>query len=181
MPQEQADPVTIYETATTQARTVLQRVKPEQMKQSTPCSEWDVEALINHLVSAQNGIAGTVSGSQVAAGSTPLETLDAAVLAMVAAAKAPGGLEKKVQGRQGEVPAGQMLNIGIMDVSLHTWDLAKATGQDTTLDPRVVEHIFPAVEEMAQRGPSPAFATPTESPANASRQDKMIALSGRTP
>ena len=78
MPQEQADPVQIYETATTQARTVLQRVKPEQMKQSTPCSEWDVEALINHLVSAQNGIAGMVSGSQVAAGSTPLETLDAA-------------------------------------------------------------------------------------------------------
>ena len=38
-----------------------------------------------------------------------------------------------------------------------------------------------AVEEMVQRGPSPAFAAPTESPANASRQDKMIALSGRTP
>ena len=131
MAQEQADPVQIYERATTQARTVLQGVKPEQMKQSTPCSEWDVEALINHLVTAQNGIAGTVSGSQVATGSTPLETLDAAVSAMVAAAKAPGGLEKKVQGRQGEVPAGQMLNIGTMDVSLHTWDLAKATGQDT--------------------------------------------------
>ena len=179
MPQEQADPVQIYETATTQARTVLQRVKPEQMKQSTPCSEWDVEALINHLVSAQNGIAGRVSGSQVAAGSTPLETLDAAVLAMVAAAKAPGGLEKKVQGRQGEVPAGQMLNIGTMDVSLHTWDLAKATGQDTTLDAGVVEHIFPALEEMVKGGPSPAFADSMESPANASRQDKMIALSGR--
>ena len=104
MPQEQSDPVQIYQTATNQARTVLQRVKPEQMKQSTPCSEWDVEALINHLVTAQNGIAGTVSGSQVATGSTPLETLDAAVSAMVAAANAPGGLEKKVQGRQGEVP-----------------------------------------------------------------------------
>ena len=181
MPQQQADQVQIYETATSQARNVIQGVRPEQMKQSTPCSEWDVEALINHLVGAQTGIAGMVSGSQVAAGSTPLETLDAAVSAMVAAGKAPGGLEKKVQGRQGEVPAGQMLNIGTMDVAIHTWDLAKATGQDTTLDSRVVEHIFQTVEGMVQRGPSPAFAAPTETPANASRQDKMIALTGRTP
>ena len=179
MTQQQADPVQIYETATSQARNVIQQVKPEQMKQSTPCSEFDVEALINHLVGAQAGFAGMVSGSQVAAGSTPLESLDAAASAMVAAAKAPGGLEKKVQGMHGEVPAGQMLNLGIMDVSIHTWDLAKATGQDTTLDAGVVEHIFPLVEGVAQRGPSQAFAAPTEAAAKASRQDKMIALSGR--
>ena len=79
MTEQQADPVQIYETATSQARNVLQRVKLEQMKQSTPCSEWDVEALINHLVGAQASIAGMVSGSQVAAGSTPLESLDTAV------------------------------------------------------------------------------------------------------
>ena len=181
MTQQQADPVQLYETAASKARKVVQGVKPEQMKQSTPCSEWDVEALMNHLVSAQTGIAGIVSGSQVAAGATPLESLDTAVSAMVAAAKAPGGLEKKVQGRQGEVPAGQMLNTGTMDVSIHTWDLAKATGQDTTLDAGVVEHIFPIVEGIAQRGPSPAFAAPTEAAANVSRQDKMIALSGRKP
>ena len=179
MTQQQADPIQIYETATSQARNIIQGVKPEQMKQSTPCSEWDVEALLNHLVGAQTGIAGTVSGSQVAAGSTSLESLAAAVSAMVAAAKAPGGLEKKVQGRQGEVPASQMLNIGTMDAAVHTWDLAKATGQDTTLDAGVVEHIFPLVEGMVGRGPSPAFAAPTDPAANVSRQDKMIALSGR--
>ncbi len=180
MTQQQADPVQIYQTATDQARKVIAGVKLDQMKQSTPCSEWDVEALLNHLVGAQSGLAGTVSGNKIEPGATPTESYETAVSAMIAAAKAPGGLEKMVPGRQGEVPASQMVNVATMDLSIHTWDLAKATGQDEGLDSGVVEHVFPLVEGIAQRGPSPAFAPPQEPPANASRQAQMIAMSGRT-
>ena len=179
MTQQTADRIQIYDTATSRARSIIAGVKPDQMNKPTPCSEWDVAALVDHIVRAQTGSASTISGSQVAAGTTPLESFDAAVSAVLAALKSPGGLDKKVQGRQGEVPAAQVLSGACMDVTVHTWDLAKATGQDTGLDPEVVEFILPIVEGIAKRGPSPAFAAPIDPAANASLQDKLIALTGR--
>ena len=181
MTQQQADPVQIYEAATSHARKLIASVKPEQMTQPTPCADWDVAALLNHIVSAQANMAGTVSGGQVAAGQTPLESFDAAASAMLQAVRAPGGLDKQVQGRQGEVPARQLLSGACMDLTVHTWDLAKATGQETTLDPKTVEFVFPIVEGISKRGPSPAFAAPVDRPSGGSLQDRMIALSGRQP
>ena len=177
---QQRDAVGIYEIAVGQARKVLKEVTSEQMGRTTPCSEWDVEGLINHLVGAQTRIAGMISGSKVTPGTDTTETLEAAVAAMVAAATAPGGLDKMVQGRQGEVPARQMLDIGTMDLAIHTWDLAKATQQDTALDPQVVEHIQPLVERMTSGGVTPAYGPPTEVLPGANAQDQMIAMSGRT-
>ncbi len=179
MTQQTSDPIQIYDTATRGARSIIAGVKPDQMNLPTPCADWDVAALIDHMVRAQTGSASTVSGSQVAAGATPLESFDVAVSAALTALKSPGGLDKKVQGRQGEVPAAQVMSGACMDVTVHTWDLAKATGQDTRLDPAVVEFIMPIVEGIAQRGPGPAFAAPKDPAANASLQDKMIALTGR--
>ncbi|MFB3041913.1 MAG: EcoAI/FtnUII family type I restriction enzme subunit R, partial [Candidatus Poribacteria bacterium] len=49
------DPVQIYETATTQARAIMSSAKPDQMKDPTPCAEWDVAALLDHMVKAQAG------------------------------------------------------------------------------------------------------------------------------
>ncbi len=68
-----------------------------------------------------------------------------------------------------------------MDLAVHTWDMATATGQDTRLHPRVVEFIQPIVKGIAARGPSPAFAAPVQAPTNASLQDQMIAMTGRRP
>ena len=141
MTQSKTDPVASYETAVEQARKIMAGVKPDQTKDPTPCAEWDVAALLNHIVSAQTNMAGTISGRPVAPGATPLETLKAAASATLEAVKSPGGLEKKVQGRQGEVPASQQLGGACMDRKVHTWDLAKATAQDTRLDPKVVEFI----------------------------------------
>ena len=181
MTQQTADPIQVYETATKRARSIIAGVKPDQMSSPTPCAEWDVTALLNHLVGAQTNIAGTVSGSQVAAGNTSLDTFDAAVSKMLEAVRAPGGLDKLVQGRQGEVPARERLSGACMDMTIHTWDLAKATGQDTSLDPAVVEFVMPIAQGIAGRGPGPAFAAPVEAGADASLQDKMISLTGRKP
>ncbi len=176
-----ANPIDVYEIATRQARSVITGVKPEQMKKPTPCVEWDVAALVRHMINAQANSAGTISGGQVPPGKTPLESFDAAVSIMLKAVKSPAGLEKKVQGRQGEVPAAQVLGGACMDLTVHTWDLATATGQDTKLALEVVEFIFPIVEGIAKRGSSKAFSAPIDVQAHASQQDKMIAMTGRKP
>ena len=181
MTQQNSDLVQIYETATRRARGIITSVKADQMTRPTPCSDWDVTELLNHMVRAQARYAGTISGGEVLTGKTPLEDFDAAVSAILETVKAPGGLEKMVEGRQGEVPASQPLGGACLDLAIHTWDLAKATEQDTRLDSEVVGFILPMVEGIAQRGPNRAFTTPVDMPASASVQDRMIALTGRKP
>jgi uncharacterized protein (TIGR03086 family) len=70
----------------------------------------------------------------------------------------------------------------IGDVLIHTWDLARATGQDETLDPEVVHDMLVAMEPMdevlrasGQYGPRVAV------PADADEQTRLIAFSGRQP
>ena len=173
--------IKIYEAVKRLARERIAAVKDSEMGGSTPCSDWDVAALIEHMVKAQTGLAGTVSGADVAAEGTPLERLDIVAAALLKAANEPGGLDRQVKRGDGEVPASQMFNIAIMDLGIHSWDLANATSQDMAFSPEVVEFLYPLVEGLTGRGPSPAFAAPIELPGDASRQDKMIAMSGRTP
>ena len=49
----------------------------------------------------------------------------------------PGAMDRIVKLPFGEMPAGMAVNIAIFDVATHAWDLAKATGQSTDLDPEV--------------------------------------------
>jgi uncharacterized protein (TIGR03086 family) len=176
-----SDAIKIYETVKQQARARIGAVKDDQMGNSTPCSDWDVAALIEHMVKAQTGLAGTVSGGEVAAEGTSLERLDTAAAAMVQAVNTPGGLDKQVKRGDNMVPASQMFSIAIMDLGIHSWDLAKATAQDTAFDADVVEFLFPVAEGLGQRPPSPAFAPPVDAAKRASRQDQIIAMTGRTP
>ena len=74
----------------------------------------------------------------------------------------------------GEMPVARMIGLAVGDLSVHTWDLAKATGQDTALDGAVVDFLHPIMEGMSKRGPSPAFAPPVSVPDDAPRQDRLI-------
>jgi uncharacterized protein (TIGR03086 family) len=72
--------------------------------------------------------------------------------------------------------------IGTSDVFMHTWDLARATGQDEHLDPDEVHAMLvgmePAEEMLRQSG---HFGQRVEVADDASEQDKLIAFIGRTP
>ena len=57
-------------------------------------------------------------------------------------AKSPGALESKVATPIGEMPGSMFLGGCCMDNIIHCWDLAKATGQDTKLDPQAVEASY---------------------------------------
>ena len=179
--QTKPDLIQAYELMLAQARKAMWGVRADQIANRTPCTDWDVTALINHFTTQQLSYASTVNGAPVEPGKTPRQSLDRASDAILTAVRAPGGLDKIVQGRAGPIPASQTLAGAILDLAQHTWDLAKATGQDTKLDPLVVEAVLPNAEAIAARGPSRAFAAGPKLPANASRQDRFLALTGRDP
>lgn len=69
-----------------------------------------------------------------------------------------------------------------MDTLIHTWDLAKATGQNTDMDPALAEACYAAfAPQMEQfRGPE-TFGPAVDISGNASMQDKLLGIMGRKP
>ena len=68
------------------------------------------------------------------------------------------------------------------DVFMHRWDLARATGQDETLDPQrcaeMLEGMLPLDEVLRQSG---QYGPRVEVPDDADAQTKLLAFIGRTP
>jgi len=84
--------------------------------------------------------------------------------------------------RPGTFPLGQAIDMFVTgDVFLHTWDLARATGQDETLDPdevhRAYEGMLPLDDILRESG---QYGPKTEVPDDADEQTRLLAFIGRT-
>ncbi len=190
------NPVELFSKASSYTQGVLAGVKQEQLSSPTPCSEWDVKALINHIVGGAQYLKSSLAGDPPPAGaagaSPPSPESDVAKLTatyrslaadVLQAATNPAALEVQVPTPAGEMSGGQFLGIMFMDHLVHSWDLAKATGQNTRLDPELVEICYqmsvPDLADMArQHG---AFGSAVPVPNSASTQDKLLGYLGRQP
>ena len=189
--------VELYEGTTRHVYNILSRIKQDQADSPTPCTEWDVHDLVNHLVGGAEMAAGCLSGNppNIPFGSSIssyTQEGDLAKLAQVyreltakalSVAKSPGALEGKVATPIGKMPGSMFLSACCMDNIIHCWDLAKATGQDTRLDPQAVEVSYQMfVPDAMDQGRPVGFIGPLISiPEDATIQDKLIGYSGRQP
>ena len=191
MVQQGPNPIEVYEGAVNYMRDIIAGVKSDQFNASTPCSEWTVQALINHNVKVSQTFLGMMTGSGGVdpfdvSGPIPDEgavaAFEGSTGALLEAIKAPGALEKVVKAPFGEMPGSQLIMIPFGDLLIHKWDLAKATGQDTSLDGGLAEVCYHVLEHLLEGGRDPNnFAEAVSVPISASFQDKLLALSGRTP
>ncbi len=174
------------------AKGVLANVKPDQLDLPTPCKSWDVRALINHLVggpfffasSTNTGDAGDAGGESpdLASGDFVASYEDGTKQATEAFGT-PGAQEKIIKLPFGEFPGSAWMGIATLDTFTHAWDLAKATGQSTDLDPELAGQL----NEQAKvsigdgfRGDEPMpFGPRQEAPAGACAADQLAALMGR--
>ena len=189
-----ADPVALYEAARAKLLPALAGVKPGQLDDGTPCTEWNVQQLMVHNIKVAEFFFRVITGDSRADrlsmfevdGPLPAEGIEAAFEAItnriIKAARAPGALETVVNTGLGEAPMARVLAAPITDMTLHKWDLAKATGQDTTIDSSLAEvcyhNLAQVVEGARQRG---AFGGDVPVPMSASIQEKLLGLSGRQP
>ena len=79
------------------------------------------------------------------------------------------------------MPLEQMVGrIMCSDVLVHTWDLARATGQDETLNAEAVEGTFSGLKPMDAMIRQPGiFGPKLESPEGADLQTQMLCFLGR--
>ena len=148
-------------------------VRSDQTANRKPCTNWDVTAPTNYFVTQQLSYASTIKGAPVKPGRTPRESLDPAAEAILRAVRAPAGLENIVQGRADPISASKTLESVVLDLAQRAWGLARATGEDSKLDPVVIEAVFPNAEAIAARGPQRSRKR--------HRQEQFLALTGRDP
>ncbi|MBK9180416.1 MAG: TIGR03086 family protein [Acidimicrobiales bacterium] len=161
----------------------LGAVRADQWGAPTPCAEWDVRALVDHAVGAQRMVISQVPGAEDIewdlgddAGGSWRRTRAAAIAAL----SAPGALETEVDGPMGRSPAETALGITIVDLYVHTWDLARAIGADETLDAGLAEAFYARLQPLDAmlRGPG-YFGARIEPPPGADAQTRLLSFLGR--
>ncbi|MET0276493.1 MAG: TIGR03086 family metal-binding protein [Acidimicrobiia bacterium] len=143
-----------------ETKRVVDGIEPAQLDNPTPCTEWTVRDVLNHITAGARMFAiaaeqGSVPDDQLGElmmgdnlGDDYRASFRSAADDAITAFSAPGVLDKMVVLPFGEMPAGVGLNIAIFDVSTHTWDLAQGSGQQTQFDPDVLESAFAIAQQM---------------------------------
>jgi uncharacterized protein (TIGR03086 family) len=170
----------------------VQQVRPDQWGAPTPCTDWDVRALVNHVVGEDRWTVPMFGGATIAEvgdrfdgdllGADPAgSTADAAKQADATVGE-PGALDRTVHLSFGDTPAEEYLQQLLADHLVHAWDLAVAVGAEPRLDPQAVAvcaEWFANREDMYRR--AGAIGPRVDVPGTAGEQDQLIAGFGRDP
>ena len=161
--------------------TRLSAVKPDQLALPTPCSEWDLDGLIAHVIATHGRVLTAATETPPEWSGDVLEQWSAARAAIAGALQDPACASKVVGGLFGEQPFEQLVGrLLCADTLFHTWDLARATGQDERLDPEAVakamEFLEPIDEAIRRPG---GFAAKVAPPADADAQTRLLNFGGR--
>lgn len=155
-------------------------VTAEQRDLPTPCTDFDVRQLIDHILGWSTSYAARLSGresredpSSFRAGPEPREEFHRSAKEIVAGYR-----------RGGEAADQLPIEIVLMDLEVHGWDLATATGQAVAYGDEAAERALTAGRHLlksVQRGPGKAFSAEVEPPADATPLQALVALLGRDP
>ena len=168
----------------------LRLVGPDDWRRPTPCSEWDVRALVNHVVGANVRYQLLLHGASTAqveatravdhVGQDALASFVATADGVVACFQEDGALDRVAHHVAGDRTGRELLSMRILDAAIHGWDLARAIGADETLDADVVAFLLAYTADL---NPQPrAFAVADgDLPRTASPQDQLLHRLGRHP
>lgn len=191
MAHHKVSPLGLFERAVGEFDSRVKQVKDDQWTDATPCTDWNVHDLVNHIVNEAYWVPPLLAGKTIAEvgdlfdgdllGTEPQETWSKASDQELQAVKALGGLDQKVHVSWGAIPAGEYLTQVLMDHLIHAWDLARAIGTDKKLDDELVEYCYDVAKPMEEmlRG-SGVYGSNVSVPDDADTQTKLLALVGRT-
>jgi uncharacterized protein (TIGR03086 family) len=161
----------------------LANVGDDQWDQPTPCTEWTVAALVDHIIGGNAWVQGLAGRQPVA---VPDDDRIAAVAASAAGAHdvfaADDGLTRMFELPFGTMPGAGFIGMRTSDVLVHAWDLAKATGQSTHLDDELAGEALEAARMRLQpqmRGEGKPFGAEQPCPEGRPASDQLAAFVGR--
>ncbi|MFJ6698156.1 TIGR03086 family metal-binding protein [Streptomyces sp. NPDC091272] len=173
--------------AAVRADPVVRGVDDGQLPAGTPCAEYDVRGLLNHLFHVVVGFQALAADKEADFSTTPdylegnwRERFTTETGLLVRAWAAPG-VDEGTKGSM-SLPARTVGAMALLDLTVHIWDLARATGQDFTPD---AEGIRTLGELVTQMGPTArqmkVFGDPRPAPEGATPFEEVLASTGRDP
>jgi uncharacterized protein (TIGR03086 family) len=182
--QTTTDTLALLSRATSIAQRLVDNVSPDQLGAPTPCAEWDLRALLNHAIGLNHAALTADFPDGDLVGDDPGTAFADSARAAAAAFAAPGALERTVQLPWGEMTGEALAQLLVMDLTIHSWDLAKATGQLDALDPELCAETLARGQAMMRdeyRQPGRGFGPEIAVAADAPICDRMAAFFGREP
>lgn len=174
--------------AVSRAVPVVAGIDDKALDARTPCADYDVKALVNHLLHVVVEFQKLAVKQDSDFSSTPdyvaeggwRERFAREAEALVEAWSAPGA-EEGTSGSLG-MPARLVGSMALLDVTVHAWDLARATGGEYAADPAVVGELLAAVERLAPTAREMgAFGAAVPVDPHADPFERMLAGTGRDP
>ncbi|MFC3384607.1 TIGR03086 family metal-binding protein [Couchioplanes azureus] len=175
-------------------RALLFGVTDEHLTAPTPCPEWSVGDLLDHLMGLCWAFTQAAQKKTDAVTASPPPPPSAANLSphwrsrlpvvledLSTAWKQPTAWEGTAQAGGVTMPAAAMGTVAINELVMHGWDLARATGQEYAVDPRILEHLIEFLSQGPEEGTPGLFGPVIDTDDEATLLDHAVALAGRNP
>ncbi len=170
--------------------TLVHQVSDDAWTAATPCTEWDVRALVHHLANEISWMVPLLGGRSVAdvgdglsgdlLGDDPVTSWDAAAAAALGAVNADGAMEMVIHLSRRDVSGADYTFEVFNDLAIHGWDLARAIGADETIDPAFVaiidQRVAPVIADLKASG---QYGDEVVPPEGADPQTRLLAMFGR--
>jgi uncharacterized protein (TIGR03086 family) len=169
----------------------VDQIRPDQWHLPTPCSDWDVRELVNHVAGEALWTPPLMAGGTIAEvgdrfdgdvlGDAPVDRWHEAAAEAQNAIDASGALDKNVHLSFGDTPATEYVTQLFADHLIHGWDLAQAIGADTRMDPELVTACatwFDTVEPLYRQ--AGAIGPALDVSPDADAQAVLLSRFGRT-
>jgi uncharacterized protein (TIGR03086 family) len=178
------DELQVLRTAYARTSENVEALSPEDLSRPTPCSEWDVRALLAHVVAATDGLTAmlhdeTPDWGKDALGDDPGAAVRRSYEDSLAAWAEPGAVGKPST----QMPGMRVVDFALGDAVAHAWDLATALGRPLDLPDEVVQAVLdrwqgePASIGRQYGAFGPAVEVPTDAPA----LHRLLGEMGRDP
>ena len=161
-------------------------VRPDQWAAPTPCDGWTVRDLVRHVVDTQGlfeGMVGRELGAIPSVDDEPTAAFAAASTVVQGDLDDPARAEETFEGFFGTSTFAQAIDrFACFDLVVHGWDLARATGQEETIEPVEIERVMASTELFGPNLRTSGVCGPeVEVGEDASAQDRLVAFLGRQP
>jgi uncharacterized protein (TIGR03086 family) len=170
---------------------IVAAVRPDQLALPTPCAEFDVRMLLGHMIAGNDRFTVVAKGGDIESrpamatfdGDDPVRAYRGSAAAVSAAWHDPGAQERPALLPIGEVPGEVALAVHTVETIVHGWDIAKATGQPTEIEPELCAFAWEAAKGISDelRGPGRQFGPVVFVTPTASDTDRLVAWMGRQP
>jgi uncharacterized protein (TIGR03086 family) len=168
-------------------------VAPTHWSDQSPCEDWTARDVVGHIIVMHGAMLRPLDRELSPAPSVNDDPLGAYRSARADVEALLG--DPVIAVMDCDTPIGRMTieqhidAVVSTDLSIHGWDLARATGQDDTIDPDEIERIWPRVRDMPEELRTPGafgpglvvFGPEVKVAGDAPRQDRLLGMMGRHP